>query len=168
VSVADLNTHIRDNENYLFAADYLALLKANSGTSTAAGATNVDTVSITGLTAKDSLIVEMTIASVTQQTTAGGNLYNNTDGVNIVSCGNIAAGTTIQAIGTMRQAQSGATKVMGYIQGVDQGAAAILNGNLATFTTNWTGSWTLAFRHGGVTAGGTYQWAWAVYKLVGQ
>ncbi len=146
------------------------LLKANSGTDANAGATNVDTVSISGLTAKDSLCVVTTLRSVTQQTAAIV-LYNSTDGVTVSQAsGNavLAANGTCQTDSVIRQEQSGATAVLGLSNGGSN--AAGLAGQLvtATFTTNWTASWTLALRHGGVTAGGTLQWSWCVYKVLGQ
>ena len=31
-----------------------------------------------------------------------------------------------------------------------------------------TGAWTIALRQGGVTAGGTFTWSWAIYRVQGQ
>lgn len=148
----------------------LRLLKANSGTDTSAGATNVDTIAITGLTAKDTIVVFSTMAAVTQQT-ANPQLYNNTDAVKIIdlqnSAGAIAAGNQRGVTSEIRQRQSAATAIHAFSVGAGCNAATdtFLN---STFTTNWTGSWTLALRHTGVTAGGTFQWVWAVYKMLGQ
>src|SRR3990167_7221529 len=58
----------------------VTLLKANSGTTTSAVAENVDTVAISGLTAKDTLLVYVTWEAVTAQT-ASVLLYNSTDSV---------------------------------------------------------------------------------------
>lgn len=148
----------------------LRLLKANSGTDTSAGATNVDTIAITGLTAKDTLVIFFNGASVTQQT-ANPQLYNSTDAVKIIdlqnSAGAIAAGNQRPVTSEIRQRQSAATAISAYSTGASCNPATdtFLN---STFTTNWTGSWTLALRHTGVTAGGTFQWTWAVYKMLGQ
>ena len=142
----------------------MELLTASSGTTTAAGAENVVTVAISGLTANDSLFVTGTLASVTQAT-ASPFLYNATDAVNInaVVASPFAAGSSSNFFGYINQFQSGATAIGSQFLSVD-GAR---NGN-ATFTTAWTGSWTLALRHSGVTAGGTFRWSWAVYVVRGQ
>jgi hypothetical protein len=144
----------------------LVLLHANSGTNTSAAAANVDTIAISGLTAKDTLVIELSLASVTQ-TTATPLIYNSTDSVSITdirpASGSFTAGLVRIATVHIRQMQSAATTVCANSMTLDG-----MTGNNATFTTNWTGSWTLALRHGGVTAGGTFQWSWAVYKIAGQ
>lgn len=143
------------------------LLKANSGTNTAAVATNVDTFALTGLTAKDILKVEVTLKSVTAGT-AGISLYNSTDAVSLLDFdGGITAGDSHGATLTAKQSQASATEVVTWCIG--RTPPAILNSiNAAAFTTAWTGSWTIALRHAGVTATGTLQWQWNLYKLVGQ
>ncbi len=152
----------------------MTLLKSGSGTNTAAGATNVDTIAITGLTAVDTLMVVWEVESAAQ-ITAVPRLYNNTDTLNLVSLtagNNLAAGS--QAMGTvyLKQRQSGATAVtMQCVGSRGLGEPAVVTETSVqnfTFTTNWTGSWTLALRHGGVTAGGTFSYSWAVFKLAGQ
>lgn len=148
----------------------LELLKANSGTDTSAGATNVDTYAMaSGLTAKDRVLVFTAIESATQQTAAC-SLYNSTDSVvacpiannRAVALGDFGGGLTIL------QQLNAATKVLG----VDIGGVITIGTQVSTqsstFTTNWTGAWTLALRHGGVTAGGTFKWSWAVFVLRGQ
>ena len=150
------------------------LLKANSGTDTSNGATSVDTFAMaSGLTAKDTLLIYVDLASVTQAT-ATPILYNATDAVTLVNLQpsgttNIAAGETWGGTARIRQAQAGATSVMTQHL-ISSGASGGVNGQglLATVTTAWTGAWTLALRHGGVTAGGTFQWTWAVFKIAGQ
>lgn len=146
----------------------MTLLKANSGTTTNAAAENVDTIAITGLTAKDTLVVYATLASVTQQTANAGILYNVTDSVTVTSGPTIASGVSSQLVHTVRQAQVGATTVLGGTVGATTAPASVNEVNARTFTTAWTGAWTLALRHAGVTAGGTLQWSWAVYKVPGQ
>lgn len=140
------------------------LLKANSGSTTNAAAENVDTVAISGLTARDTLLVVGTLASVTQAT-ASPVIYNSTDGVSINSivANPFAAGAQSAFTCHIAQFQSGATAVGS--QGLSVDGAR--NGT-ATFTTNWTGAWTLALRHAGVTAGGTFRWSWSVYVVRGQ
>ena len=148
----------------------LELLKANSGTSTSAAAADVDTIALTGLTAKDTLVVLATVALVTQ---GCGAVYvrNSTDAVNllILEPTLIGAGGGRLIDGFIRQAQAGVTTVDSFgIANANSNVTVYATGRTGTFTTNWTGAWTLALRHDGVTAGGTLQWSWAVYKLKGQ
>lgn len=155
-------------------ANPMSLLKSGNGTSTAVGATNVDTIAITGLTAVDSLLVIVEIESVTANTGAV-LLYNATDSVTVaeVTATNaLPAGQQSQGTLTVKQRQSGATAVRGtgFMNRTSGTAAGVsdMHSTNATFTTNWTASWTLALRHGGVTATGTFSWSWAVYKVAGQ
>jgi hypothetical protein len=146
------------------------LLKANSGTDTSAAAANVDTLALTGLTAKDTLRIMVNCESVTQQT-AGAMIYDNTGGAQIGYLhGNAAiaaaAGGLQEVVINPRQGSN--TALATYTMG-----GSFANGNL--FTSNggftigsWTGGFTIALRHTGVTAGGTFKWTWAVYVLRGQ
>ena len=147
----------------------MTLLYANSGTDTSAGAANVDTVAISGLTAKDTLLVYFDMEAVTQAV-ASPVLYNSTDSVQIAVLGtSMGAGGFRDGTTRIRQSQRGATLVNAISVGSAAGtAAAMTDGTQSTFTTNWTGAWTLALRHGGVTAGGTLHYSWSVYKVVGQ
>lgn len=157
-----------------FAAPYLELLKANSGTTTSTSAENVDTYAMAStLTAKDTLLVKLTWEAVTQASTSIA-LYNATDGVTMVDINDQAgAGNFLldrEAIWDInaRQLQSGATSVMTMSRGHNDNNASYATGARSAFTTNWTGAWTLALRHGGVVAGGTARWSWAVYAVRGQ
>lgn len=147
----------------------VSLLHANSGTNTSAGAANVDTVAISGLTAKDRLLTVLVARSITQQTAGTISLYNATDGIlaaYLNLTGALTAGVTLAATVMSQQQQHAATAVSSFTQGASSVSVDVVEN--ATFTTAWTGSWTLALRHGGVTAGGTFQYTWAVYKLAGQ
>lgn len=161
---ANSGTYLRGDQTWAaVTSSQLTLLHANSGTDTNAAATTVDSIALSGLTAKDTVFVALTLASVTQQTTSP-IIYNVTDTLNIVTVvASVAAGAQRAGTVHIRQAQSAATAVS---------AVSVLSDGLAgfspTFTTNWTGSWTLGLRHGGVTAGGTFQYSWAVYKVAGQ
>ena len=158
----------------------LTLIRANSGTNATAAATNVDTASISGLTAKDSLIIYYANDTVTQAT-AVCNLYHNTDTTQICNLGGTLTPSTADAdVGMviLRQFQfptsglrysslfSGGTVALG--SGGTTGSSVVAH--LQNFTTAWTGDWVLALRTGtgGVTAGGTFRWSWSVYKLAGQ
>lgn len=149
-------------------AQTMMRLTANSGTDNSAGATNVDTVAITGLTAKDLLLVKMTAISVTQATANIG-LYNNTDGVALLTAvASLAAGATFMGTFDAAQSQASATSIDALVKGKDTVPTVYDQIAVVAFTTAWTGNWTLAYRHGGVTAGGILQWRWNVYKLAGQ
>ena len=152
----------------------LILKKGNSGTTTNVAAENVDTYAFSAaeLTAKDTIIIEVTGEAVTQQT-ASVNLYNNTDAVAVVDVwdsglGAMAAGREFIMTIKIRQLQSAATAIMSSGKGATDAAASMTTGGASTFATAWTGAWTLALRQGGVTAGGTFKWSWAVFVLKGQ
>lgn len=148
----------------------LVLLKTGSGTSTAAGATNVDTVAVSGLTTDDKIKVLVQVESVTQQT-AGCVLYNVTDSVSVLDVAGgaaISAGTTESSEAVLMPKQGSTTSIMGSALGNTSANTVISQGAVSTFTTAWTGSWTLALRHTGVTAGGTFKYRWSVYKVMGQ
>ena len=150
----------------------LTLLKAASGTDTTAAATTVDSIAITGLTANDSLRVIVELITVTQNT-AQVVLRNTTDGVDLaqVSQSPLASGGNPACMGEalLRQSQNSATSIWATFRGMQAVLTAFDYAALGTaVATNWTGSWTLGLRHGGVTAGGTLRWSWAVYKQAGQ
>lgn len=167
------NTHVRDNELYLFGADIWSRLWSNSGTNTSTTAATVDNFGLGGLTAQDTLVIEVTLESITQQT-AHPMIYNVTDALEIcqltTGAAAIPAGGVLTGTTKIRQRQLGATKVAAYHIGIDPTAAVLTTNtwNALTFTTNWTGSWSIGLRHTGVTSGGTLRWNWAVYKVVGQ
>lgn len=151
----------------------MQLLYANSGTDTAAGATTVDSFALSGLTAKDTLAIYITMQSVTQAT-ATPLLRHVTDASNIA---NLNAGVSLAASDSfasqmfVRQNQSGNTSVSVLSNGVhESGGAMTARPRMETtvVTTAWTGSWSLGLRHGGVTAGGTFKYSWSVYKVAGQ
>lgn len=149
----------------------LTLLKANTGSTTNAAAEDVDTFAITGLTVKDTLKIEVSIQAVTQNT-ASVLLRNSTDGVTITDvwdsgAGAFTAGTNQTNDITVRNYQS-ATTLVGAVSVYRSAAAGAIIGGASTFTTDWTGAWTIALRQGGVTAGGTFRWSWAIYKVAGQ
>jgi hypothetical protein len=151
-------------------APQLALLYANSGTSSAAGATTVDSIAISGLTVKDTLIIELAL-----EMTAGGSetgnvsLVSTTDSnLELVRVTN-AINAADQCFGTCKiyNRQSGTTALAGLAMTYDMAGGSKYLGIVATATTAWTGSWTLGLRYAGLT-GGTFQYRWSVYKLAGQ
>lgn len=151
-------------------AQQLTLLKANSGTDASAGATNVDTVAISGLTSKDTLLVYINCDSLTQAT-AQAILYSVTDSTNVIIVtggASIPAGIFTNAQVNIRQAQQASTTYSVTNIRADNNGNSGVNGVASSLATAFTGSWTLALRHGGVTAGGTFRWSWSVYKVTGQ
>lgn len=149
-------------------ATAMTLLKANSGTSTAVGATNVDTIAITGLTLLDRLWIKIDAVS-SANTTANIGIYNATDSVALnTSVASLASGATLMLTCDVTQSQASATSIDTKLEGKDSVPTVYNSIVVAAVATAWTGSWTLAFRHGGVAGGGTLQWKWSVYKLAGQ
>lgn len=158
-----------------WASGGIDLLKANNGTDTTATATNVDTYAMaSGLTAKDRVLVFWHVEAVTQAV-AVPTLYNSTDSVGLgglKSTGtgfagdNFAAGNTIGGCTLLQQEQSAATVVQATI--LAGHTSVNVFGSSVIFTTAWTGAWTLALRHGGVTSGGTFKWTWGVFRINGQ
>lgn len=155
----------------LQAVNPYTLLRAASGTSTAAGATTVDSIAVSGLTVLDTLIVEMVLTSITQAT-ASPILYSVTDSLTVcpimAGTGNVNAGGRRIMSARIRQSKDSTTRYQGYTIGHDNGGT--VSGEWAdnNLTTAFTGSWTMGLRHGGVTAGGTLHWSWSVFKLAGQ
>jgi hypothetical protein len=148
------------------------LLHAGSGTNTAAGATNVDTVAITGLTAVDTLLIYATLESTTAGT-GDPQIYNVTDSqkwidVFLDTAPNMGANNNGSMAIVIRQRQSGSTSLSLFNYGLDISNIFTGDWNRITPTTAWTGSFTLALRHTGVTATGTFRYNWAVYKVPGQ
>lgn len=142
------------------------LLRSSSGTNADAGAANVDTFAMaSGLTALDRLLILVALESVTQAT-ANIEIYNATDSVRMqLITASLAGGSSLVGQVACQQYQSAATKIgmVGFINGVSPNLS-----NDATFSTAWTGPWTIALRHGGVTSGGTFKYSWGVWLLRGQ
>lgn len=144
----------------------LTLLKQGSGNTTSGVATNLDTVAITGLTVKDRLVVEVSMTSTTQATGAI-NLYDVTDSAVLTTISGITVNTFQGWRCVMSVFDNSSTAVLCFLQGF--ATDGILESvPLSTLTAGWTNAWTLALRQGGVTAGGTCRYNWAVYKLAGQ
>jgi hypothetical protein len=168
---ANSTTVLYGDQTYKTAAP-MTLLKAGSGTSTAVGATNVDTIAISGLTALDTLVIYATLESTTAGT-ADPQIYNVTDSqkwidVFLDTAPNMAANSSGSMTIEIRQRQSGSTSIAAFNYGLDVSNIFTGDWNRVTTTTAWTGSFTLALRHTGVTATGTFRYNWAVYKVAGQ
>jgi len=153
-----------------FQTPVYTLVKAGSGTDTTAAATTVDTAVLPVLTALDTIVVEVYCESVTQQTTTPG-LYSATDGASLCSFtgGSLAAAGILQVRGVLKQRQGAPATYLVTSHGMSiSGNIVVSNSAVYAATALWTAAWTLGLRHGGVTAGGTFKWQWAVYLLKGQ
>lgn len=148
----------------------LTLLKSATGSDTSAAATTVDSIAISGLTQLDTLRVIVNVETVTQNT-AQVQLYSVTDAMNLVAVSPSplsTASSTSYGEALFRQRNTLNTWVEAMFQGMTSSPARVDVIAISNTTTAWTAPWTLGLRHGGVTAGGTLRWSWAVYKLAGQ
>jgi hypothetical protein len=146
----------------------MTLLASGSGTVPYNTASNVDTVAISGLTNLDTLVV---YTSITPQGNDDGNwhLYTTTDSQLIVRVDpGFAIGADWSESSTIVRASPTASTT--YLATTTAGnTSPQLVANRVTALTSFTGSWTLALRHGaGGTGSGDTDWSWAVYKLAGQ
>jgi len=149
------------------------LLKANNGTTSTVGAENMDTQAITGLTANDTLLVYYTLEALTGDT-AGGFLYDNTDAVVLAQLtdqaggGDQVAGTQIIGQCILRRSQGTNTTSFAITTAFTTGNVTKSQGSVQTgLAAGWTGTWTLALRKGATGGGGSYRWAWSLYKVAG-
>lgn len=155
------------------ALNSLQPLAVAHGTSVAAGATDVTTCPIPGgLNADDRLLVFYEIESATQLTTIPF-LRSQTDGINLVGLqaqNNIAAGNQTSGFAILQQRPSGPTALRAVSFSMDAAGSSVTPNlrsdveNVA-LTTPWTSPWTLTLHHGGVVAGGTFSYSWAVYRF---
>lgn len=139
------------------------LIKEGTGTSSSAGATNVDTFALAStLTIKDALLIFVRHRNSGNAANIIPIVYNSTDSVTAaaLSTANNNYYVDVVFIGAQSTTRVGSTTLV-----FTSGA---LSATRAAFTTAYTGAWTLALRHGGVTAPDTWEWEWAVYKIAGQ
>lgn len=151
------------------AASPLTLLYANSGTDTNASAATVDSVALSGLTAKDIIVVDAWTEAVTANV-ATPQLYHVTDGITLGVIGNNphAAGVSYDIRSHIYQSQNSATRLIAANK-LEASTTVIFADYTSTGgATAFTSPWTLGIRHGGVTATGTFRWRWNVYKQAGQ
>lgn len=148
---------------YEFASIAPTLLLEASGTTTNAAAENVSTLALAStLTIKDTLLIFVRHRNTGNAANVVPIIYNSTDGVTIATLS--PANNNYYVDPVIVGAQS--TTLVG---GVSLPfAGVVIAPTRSTFTTSYAGAWTLALRHGGVTAPDTWQWEWAVYKLAGQ
>lgn len=146
------------------------LLHRGSGTSTAAGATTVDSIALTGLTVDDQLMIVSNVESIAQNT-ATAVLYSVTDSTQVGyqnSNTTVTSGTGFYQTALLGPRQGSSVLLATYTSGGSYANSAELISGIFTVTTLWTANWTLGLRHGGVTSGGTFKYAWSVYRILGQ
>lgn len=161
-STGTANTLTWQNANGAF-----TLLKANAGSDATAAATTVDSIALSGLTALDTLkvIVETFCSS---QAAGNINLYSVTDSTNVILVAAPVANEQVTGEGFIVQDHVASTTYGAHINICGSVGGSATRTARYSAATAWTGSWTLGLRHGGVTAGGTFHYRWAVYKLAGQ
>lgn len=179
VTATQFNAQIRDNLNVLktnigndgsITGLSVNLLHQGSGTDTSAAATTVDSFTINGLTVKDTLAVYYNIESITQAT-ANILLYQATDPLNLVSISggaSLAGGAILVGHAMLQVRRSSSVALQALSEGLNSSSLRVDAWNNPVMSTAWTGTWAMALRHSGVTAGGTFNFVWAVYKLAGQ
>lgn len=139
------------------------LLHQGAGSSTAAGATTVDSVALaSGLTNHDCLLVLVKADLVGGFGTVSPLLYNVTDGVSMVTLDTQNANYWFE-IAFVASTPNSLLNVISTSQRLATVTAA-----RSVFVTNYTGNWSLGLRHGGVAGGDTWYYDWTVYKLAGQ
>jgi hypothetical protein len=153
----------------------MTLLKANSGTYTSTSAGNIDTISLSGLTSLDSIMIYYTVSAAGS---SGGEVtvYNSTDGVTLGSVNGPNDGFSLGGTASVQQEQQSSTTIWTTLNSVNGGiptgtgstGQATVQSYSKNVSTGWTGSWTLALRSAGVGSGCTLHWSWKVYKIAGQ
>lgn len=174
VTIADAVPSVTTNKLYnssgvLFwsgqAVGRWSMIAQGTTTSTSATPANLLTAAISGLTAQDSLMVQL---SFYQASAASGTvfLYNATDSVNV--WGSAVTGLSNATLNwatsliNIHCCDPSGLKAVSSSGPVDTATLS----QAPTFTTNWTGNWTLALRIAGTS--GTIRVGWTVYKLTGQ
>ena len=154
-------------------ATKIVLLKAESGSSTNASANNASSVAITGLTANDTILIHYSLEYVggTGGATANASIYDVTDSKDLVSVDVVSSLLTGESMGgtvTIRQLQTASTSYEAINLALKTTSTSENQALRTTSNTAWTGSWTLAFRIGGISSMTSIRWSWSVHKILGQ
>ena len=151
----------------------MSLLHTNSGTNTSTSAVTLMSYPMASqLAATDGLVVYILLRSTGAANKGLETLFNSTDTVDIGSIIGTDVIPVNQRVNSLWWAW-GASGISG-----DTGGAWINIENKAgtsygpagaapAFTTAWTGAWTIAVKHGGMESGGTMNWQWYIYKVLG-
>lgn len=163
---ADSTSFLRGDSTWVTVTE--VLLCQGSGTNTSTSATNYATCAMSGLDQKDMIHVVLRAYSQTQGTSTP-SVYNSTDSVQLFLPGvNVSANTDVLWEWTIACSPFSTTRTIttGYMTDASDALPSPLL-KRATPSTAWTGSWTLALRHAGVTSGGTFYYSYGVYKKRG-
>lgn len=143
-----------------------SLLYSASGTSTDTSNRVIDSYALASqLGQMDTLHVVMTFSTSSGAGCGQPTLYNGTDSVTLGGCAAYNIGTTVADIWMADISASTTTKVGAFHNFTTLGSP-ISSGAQATFTTAWTGAWTLQLKQVSASAG-TLTWAWRIYKVKG-
>lgn len=150
----------------------MKLLHAKQGsTTTSATAVNLDTVTISDLTALDCLYLTVTLEA-TGGTTTTPRLFNVTENLTMVQLqtANLTAGNWIHGSVLIRATPVDGTRVISVasVLNIGSGSTSNMNGATTDGVNDWSVPWTLALRADAIAAGATCHWKWAVYKIAGQ
>lgn len=145
----------------------MQLLHQATGSDASAGATTVDSFQLPAdWSAKDELVIEVQVESITQAT-AGVQLYDVTDGTNLLSfSGGLAIGETQKLTLKAQQSRLSATTIVSRSEGRGTTVGA-MGTILAQAVATAMASLAIGIRHTGVTAGGTFGYVVAYYRLRG-
>lgn len=147
-------------------AGAMTLIHSGSGTSTQTPLGTVDSAAITGLTSLDTLLIYI-IAGSTTQNSDYIRIGNVTDNVQIFQTTTLTAGDLHFYTFLLKQRQTANTAIGGVQIGAYTSNPTSTVLSAATFSTAWTGSWSLGLRTN-VTSGGTFDYNWSVFKVAGQ
>lgn len=150
---------LSDAQTFITPPQDITRLTANTGTTTDAGINYLDSYTVSGLTAKDRLVVYASAgAGGTNMNDFG--VYNSTAGVAFAdSIGN----NNIHMVKVTIWYQDG-IGVISLAEMYNASTGVIQSYTAVSFT--WTGSWGLSLRSGGVS--GSHKWSWLVELHKGQ
>jgi hypothetical protein len=148
-------------------------LYAASGTNTSGSAANLDTFTLPTLDAKDKILIVWSLEAVTQNSVGPVQIYSVTDSLNMGSLIS-ASQAPVSGTGYSGRAWMLPSKVdpkgiavMSSNVRFSTGATENFSSGLQTMTTSILSAPQIAFRYGGIIAGGTAHWAWSIYLYRG-
>lgn len=175
----DTAKFLRGDGTWAVNPSQVTLLKANSGSDTNTSAVNLDSYAISGLTELDTIKIFVEMSVDTQPLAGDVLIRQDTSGQTLLALfgGALAADAVGLAELSLNPMHGTLTEyhALGFSSQTNlaKNQAGTLNTgsvrmNSKNSLTAWTGSWTLALRSPGITAGGTVQWQWRVFKVAGQ
>jgi hypothetical protein len=152
------------NQALSASAGNATLLYAATGTSSSSGVTNLDTFALTGLTAKDVVVITATAGCPSDNITDL-IIYNNTAGVVMGTTGGVGQHQYVKTY-TMGIVSGGGTQNITRFEG--SYAGSIATNTIVLQNTAMTTGWTVALRWTAIGGGDTGTWAWQITKFAGQ